>query len=328
MSQAVPNPPPTSSVVFLRPITHPGIIIILMFAGCVRGGFSDQRSDAPADDLSTIQSDGSDSRPADLEADAPRPLRWSVPQPLPAATVGLIEPGLRASGLEVVARNKNVHHRTVRLALDQPFGAWSVSTIAAGIEDPSFFVAGGVERAMVALVSSGDSNRHLERCPAACDSLAACIPIPVLDVTGATIDGDIDGPSVAVLPGGEVLISHNLDTGTSKRVFLAQPLDLADLTKGLRSVEVPGIWNAVGDVDDPAISPDGLVMVLDAGSDLWIAERPDTTSSFSVPVPLDALNTSEQEASPCLAAWSGGYELFFSRSSGGVSRIYRSMGQR
>jgi hypothetical protein len=97
-------------------------------------------------------------------------------------------------------------------------------------------------------------------------------------------------------------------------------------------------WNAVrlaeidgaGDVDDPAISPDGTVLVFGHhGGELWSARRDAIDQPFSTPKKITPVNDPVgNEIEPDLAALpSGELELFFrsDRGTPGSYRIYRSV---
>lgn len=82
--------------------------------------------------------------------------------------------------------------------------------------------------------------------------------------------------------------------------------------------------NAGGDVGEPSLTPDGLVIYFDStrsgaagGRDIWFAERPSPDAPFSPPQPVNALNTTASERAPGISA--DRLEIFFASNRPGGS---------
>lgn len=247
----------------------------------------------------------------------------------PAA--GLYEVALRSDGLTLVARTTGGEaYEASRPQADKPFGSWTKSTLLADGRDPTFFSHGGTEHAVVA---RGSSPRHLELCTNLGSSSPTCSPLALKSKSsGLTLAGDMDGPSVAVLASGPLLVCNVGVTYDTADVFLARPSNLKDLAAAwiaepLPVLSQPGVWE-----DDPALSDDGLLVIVNAGDeDLSVSERPDLASPFTTPRPLVELNTTASDGSPDLAPLppldgKARYELFLASERGdGRRRIYRTV---
>lgn len=90
--------------------------------------------------------------------------------------------------------------------------------------------------------------------------------------------------------------------------------------------------NTTANEDRAVMSQDGLTLyyATDFGNatsnyDLWMATRPDTTSPFSNPTPMTALNSPGTDTNVMLSPDGG--ELFFSSTRGGTEQIWRSVWQ-
>ncbi|MBW2735580.1 MAG: hypothetical protein JRH20_24610 [Deltaproteobacteria bacterium] len=112
--------------------------------------------------------------------------------------------------------------------------------------------------------------------------LDGCLAQPVQDkASGVPITTELDGPSVAALAGGGLLMAVN--SGTD--VLLAEPLDAQDLLKGWRSWSLPGEVTTTGpEFDDPALSPDGTILILNTDFDFWVSRRASTAVPFAAPL--------------------------------------------
>jgi hypothetical protein len=249
----------------------------------------------------------------------------------------LSEAALRTSGLTLVARTMSLEGwETTRPAHDQPFGAWTESALLPGGEDPTFFDLYGVERAVVAQAETAGAARHLRLCPMA----GTCTTLSLLQSSGMPIGEDMDGPSVAALPSGALLMAFdlNLNMGAETEIYLAQG-----------SAAAPYTWSALPAValnqigvkeDDPALSPDGLVLIFNKettgmNGDLYVSERASTAAAFPAPRPLNDVNTTGVEGSAYLAPLLPAkgktrYELFLSSDSntGGAYLVHRSVCER
>jgi hypothetical protein len=280
---------------------------------------------------------------ADQSPDGPSlgPLTCGAPVVVGSASTpakGLYEVALRADGRSLVALapDTGLYWEITRPAVGQAFGAWTktAATFLAERRDPTFFTAAGQE---LALVAAGDVPRHLELCTVPFDA-GDCAPISVIDTKdGKPIALDMDGPSVAALPGGGLLMVHNVahagapEPNMTGDVFLAKPVDAASPAGNWLSTAVPGMVSPTEVESDPALGPDGLVLLYSVETspgdeDLMVAERQDTESAFSAPRPLEALNTDGyNEHTPDLGPLpAGGLELFFSSDRDGVRQIYRA----
>jgi len=311
------------------------------FSGCVRAGFD--RAVDPRQDQSATRELGEDG-PVDPRRDSGPgplgPLTCSKPQLVGGATSlpHLSEAALRTSGLTLVARTMSLEgYETSRHAYDQPFGAWTVSALLPGGEDPTFFDLSGAERAVVAQKATTLGARHLELCPMA----GTCTTLSLkLQSTGTPIGEDVDGPSVAALPSGALLMAFdlNFNMGAETEIYLAQGSAADPYTWSVRpAVEV----NQIGvKEDDPALSSDGLVLIFNKetqgmNGDLYVSERSRIDAHFSFPRPLIDVNTAGVEGSAYLAPLPPAegktrYELFFSSDSntGGAYLVHRSVCER
>jgi Tol biopolymer transport system component len=84
--------------------------------------------------------------------------------------------------------------------------------------------------------------------------------------------------------------------------------------------------NTGADERGPSISSDGLSLYFHSsqtnGYDLYVSTRANTAAAFGAPVTLAALNTADIEESPNIT--SNGKTLYFDRSSGTTSSLWRS----
>jgi hypothetical protein len=292
------------------------------------GARPDTAKDAPPADKAPLP---------DLAPDGPVPPVLTCKAP---ALVGASQPGdmsetaLRASGLELVASYGGNRYGAKRAAVDQPFGTWSQVTLLAGGADPTFFLVKGVEYAVVARSHSG-APRTLELClvqSASCSKLT--VKYAATGATGNEVTEDMDGAQVAITAGGALMI-HNVGLlGSSDGdVYLASPVDQTDLSKGFTTTRVATMSKPSYKEDDPAISPDGLVVLFGGSTtsndyDLWYAARATTADPFPAPTQLSSVNSSSDENGPYMAGVTVKgqqvLELYFRSNRGGGARIYRA----
>jgi len=199
-------------------------------------------------------------------------------------------------------------------------------------QDPSFLppAAGGTERVLLSLDTADPLFRKLQVCDLS----------PVLNCEDVTVNGasgDFDGPNVIPLQ-GELIMVFNVVTETDEdnaNIFIATAQD-GDPTQ----------WNAAAisvlatperTEDDPAISPDGRVIVFGAShpdnpvdTELWFSHRSDLNSPWGEPELVQGFfRTQQLESSPefGLALIDGAYELLFvsDRDQQDTHKIYSSL---
>ncbi len=296
----------------------------------------EQRLDAPSDCLSCDVS-SLDTHLPDL----------SISPTLPCKTPQLVGSGstpsdingaaLHTDGLTLVAQTyTSGTYQTCRSAWGQPFGAWSHHPIYPS-GDTTFFAFNSKETAIIA--TQGTTIRHLRLCT---EPSWQCSNIVLLNAsTGQAITVDADGPEVITLPNGNLLMAHNLGPQGkhSADIYLAHPTKPGDLSTWTTTpVGVAANTPSISE-DDPALSPDGLVILFSAqgpggDDDIWITRRATPSSPFPRPVLLSDVNSSDREGGTSLApvpGQTGTYELFFesTRSTGdkgsSVMHIYRTI---
>lgn len=289
------------------------------------GARSDAAKDAPLADKAPLP---------DLAPDAPVPPALTCKVP---AQVGSSQPGsmgetaLRASGLELVASYSGNRYSTKRAAVDKPFGSWSQVTLLGGGADPTFFFVKGVEYAVVARSHTG-APRTLELCLV---QSASCAKLTVkYAATGKEVTEDMDGPQVAITAGGALMIHNIGPLGSSDGdVYLASPTDQTDLSQGLTTTRVATMSKPNYKEDDPAISPDGLVVLFGGSTtagdyDIWYAARATTKDAFPAPTQLSSVNSTADESGPYMAGVTikgqQVLELYFRSTRSGGARIYRA----
>jgi hypothetical protein len=288
--------------------------------------------DAPSPDVATL--DSTTGPPGNLICSPPQQVGTSSP-------TYLSEAALRVDRLELVARDKsNVGYSTKRTSPNHPFGPWSPSELLKGWADPTFFAITNAEFAAVATANTSVA-RQLAACKIDLSSSYTCGTISIEHkVSGLKVTEDMDGPSVAVLPGSGLLMAHNLTTSSGEvEIYLAQTSNSSSPTQGwvtepVSVVNQPGVKE-----DDPALSPDGLVLVYNFPDSnnmgkLWVSERASTSAAFPQPRPLTEVNSTAVEGSAHLAPKNttagkkATYELFFSSSRDGNYVIYHSVCNR
>ncbi|MBW2736746.1 MAG: hypothetical protein JRH20_30535 [Deltaproteobacteria bacterium] len=230
---------------------------------------------------------------------------------------------MRINGLEILGRQAPGanYYVSSRANLNAPFGSWTTTETFDGYQDGTTFIYEGSEVALVAKWLP-TTPRILMLCTA--PFLDGCVAQPIEDkATGTPIVTELDGPSVAMIAGGGLLMAFNNES----EVLLAEPIDLEDLSKGWRSWSLPDEVNAIGlAFDDPALSPDGTVLVLNTGYDFWVSRRSSTDVPFAAPAALAAVNTSFTEHAPYFVEHPDGrLELFFTSDREGAFRFYHCM---
>ena len=99
---------------------------------------------------------------------------------------------------------------------------------------------------------------------------------------------------------------------------------------------LPGVeileLNVLGSVYNPRLTPDELTMVFSGnnlsggkgGLDIWIANRPNTSSPFSNVTNLDEINTAASDGHPYIS--SDGMTLYFAsdRNSSGIGQLFKA----
>ncbi|MCK5798750.1 MAG: PD40 domain-containing protein [Deltaproteobacteria bacterium] len=326
-------------------------------AGCTRLGFDTPREadlalvDTRADVLlrdAAHDTAPHDTSPHDITAHDTAPADLGPSKPLPCiapshvdgtgAWADLREVTLRSDGLTLTARKGSgpgVTYATQRSAWGQPFGLWkSVAFPTTTQEDPTFFPWKNAEAAIVAKFQTLGGPRSLFFCTLTpswtCQGIvvrraSTGLPIPITD--------DMDGASVAVLPDGSVLMAHNVAGATSvgADIYLAHPTIPGDLTNWTTS-PILTLTDPNLKEDDPALSPDGLVIIFAAtgpgtDGDLWISRRVSLTDPFPTPILLATANSASDESSASLApipGQPGHYELFFISDRNGNDQVYRT----
>jgi hypothetical protein len=289
-------------------------------------GRPDGRGDAPARDRASLDL----SPPAKLSCSAPS-LAGDGYEPNAG---GLAEIALDPDGLRLYSWCAVGRCRASRAAVGEPLGEWTAAPELPFGNDPAFFVYLGEPRLIIAR-SGNNSERRLELCswPA-----LGCKPLPILDAVGQ-VSYDMDGPSVAVV-GSRVLLAHNIGVGGSATadLFLAEPIDASDLGLGFRTTALAAINQPSRKEDDPALSPDGLVLIFGApngtaGEDLWVSQRSSLGDPFPAAELLPGLGSGADDKGayfgplPPLAGKTR-YELFFESARSGKTKVYRSVCQR
>jgi hypothetical protein len=308
----------------------PLLWLVIGAGACVRAGFdgpgpdgAPDRGDVVVGDLLRVgdgpEGDVDGARPdatvgplGKLTCEAPQEVGTSAP-------VHISEAALTPDGLELVSRDypAGVAYSTKRPSLSQPFGAWGQSSLLSGWADPTFFVFGNTEYAVVA---STVNPRHLALCKLGAPS--DCAALSIRHEAGQPATEDMDGPSVAALPDGSLLMAHNMEQGGETDIYLARTSD-ANPALGWVTAPVAAVNQAGVKEDDPALSPDGLTLVFnkpDSGNigQLWVSERSSTTAPFPAPRLLADVNSTSVDGSAHLAPWQAAgagkiaYELFFS----------------
>jgi hypothetical protein len=230
-------------------------------------------------------------------------------------------PSLRVDGLTLVAHETNTGWiEASRAALGESFVEWTESTALPGNhQDPTFL---SDEQWIASISNSALGVREL----ALCDK-TACEPLTLTDSdTSAAVAIDVDGPSVAGLP--LLMVFNAKETELPGVGYLATPDD-ASLTSwtATRLSET-----ALADVDDPAISSDGTLIVFGDNNnhDLWSIKREAITSPFSEPQRLSINDPDREDTEPELFTLPGGeLELIYRRIEPGVvSIVYRTVCER
>lgn len=275
----------------------------------------------------------------DLTPDAPLPDAAQPPKPVcqAAALVGTTPPSgprenaLRADGLVLTTLSSGTRYSTARSATDQPFGAWATTTAHPSGGDPTFFLYKGVEYSVVNRTPSGASVRSLYLCTL--PNLCAKVTVKYA-ASGKEVTDDMDGSSVAIV-GGKLLLAHNIGPSGSGSgdIYLATPVDTSDPAKGLETKPVTTLAVAGYKEDDPALSPDGLLIVYSGlttsgDSDLWYASRATLSDAFGAPQQLAVVNSAKSDRDVDFAEVTikgkQVLELYFSSDRDGSTKVYRA----
>lgn len=312
------------------------VLLAALPLGCARStspAADDLRPDLRRD-LATSDRERSDALAPDRASpDLPRKLSCAAPELVgtgytPASPGGLAEVAISSDGLRLYAWCAGGRCRAARAAIGEAFGDWGPAPELPFGNDPAFFGYLGENHVIVARSPNGDARR-LELCswPG-----LGCAPLPVRDAAGP-ISFDMDGPSVAVV-GARVLLAHNIGVGGSATadLFLAEPVDPSDLSVGFQTIALAAINQPSAKEDDPALSPDGLLLVFSTlhagnGEDLWVSQRASLADPFPAPERLASLSSKGEDKGPCFApagAGGPGYELFFESTRSGKTQLYRS----
>jgi hypothetical protein len=287
--------------------------------------------DAPPPDAATPDSSGP---PGTLICSPPQLVGTGSP-------TYLSEAALRVDRLELVARDQPGNgYSTTRTSPNHPFGPWTPSELLNGWADPTFFAITNAKYAAVATANMSVA-RQLAVCKIDSSSSYTCGMISIEHKqSGLNVTEDMDGPSVAVLPGGGLLMAHNLTTSAGEiEIYLAHTSSTSSPTQGWVTGPVPAVNQPGVKEDDPALSPDGLVLVYNFPDSsnmgkLWVSERTSTGVAFPTPRALTEVNSTGVEGSAHLAPKNttagkkATYELYFSSNRGGNYVIYRSVCNR
>lgn len=128
--------------------------------------------------------------------------------------------------------------------------------------------------------------------------------------------------SMSFTPDGlSMVVTMSLGTGSNYDLFVSHRASLTELWSTPLPIGSPVNTDQIE--TNGTLSNDGRVLILvrasnapDPKSDLWIATRNDRTAPWSVPVPMDSLNTEQIENAPKLLA-NGRTLLFSSNRPGG-----------
>ncbi len=94
----------------------------------------------------------------------------------------------------------------------------------------------------------------------------------------------------------------------------------------LAPVQIPGINNTLSNTAHPCLDGTGTKLVFASDRtgdyDIWIATRPSRADPFGAPIRIDAVNSPEDEADPCLST--DGNTLYFARGTVTMRKILRS----
>ena len=343
----------------------------------------DRRADGPTPDAGP----GDLSGPDIMEAAAPDSAYDAAPSDLPDSLPllctkpslagsnppagSLYEVALRTDGKFLIAvrfMSPTTWYQTTRNTRNENFRAWKAipptqdanSPPLDANRDPSFFDVGSNRYLITAnnVGTPGARSLHLfeeyqDPGNARISWVRALLnPITMTDGVGKTIDLDIDGPQVVVLPGNNVLMAHNVTSTKNHnqgQIYLAKPTNSGDLSAWTTK---PVFTPSVEGRDDPALSPDGLVLLFSASGDfqsasgdiqnkkdtngIWVSRRASINDLyFPNPVLLSDVNTAGDDGDPYFASLnasgsiSPSYELFFTSDlspSGAktLRRVYRT----
>jgi hypothetical protein len=324
----------------VRQLLHGSLLALALLSACVRAGFGiserdgstsqDTRPDPVGED-GLVDVDGATKDISTLgpllSCGSPALVGQGQPQ-------GLDEVALRTDGLELVAQQSSFAYTVRRTTRDAPFGTWQrAASWDSPRADLTFFAdANGTEVYLAADKAQTFTPRRLWFC----DLTNGCTLITVHDNNGGTMTEDMDGPSLRTLTSGRIIGVHNVDlaNGSPPQLHAIYPETgvLADTW-----ISTPlTVLNNAGGGDDPALAPDGLLIVFDRDGQIWAAERQSVDDVFGTPHSLPGLGASATvvhnsvEVGQVSGSGSpGSYELFFSQAEdAGPEQIVRAVCQR
>lgn len=310
------------------------LLILTLLAGCSRSGYEQLRlmvDAAPTPDKRVAVEAGREVsvvRDMDSGRDMPiRRLACEAPTLVAPAFHGLNEPGVRVDGLELWASVIEKTFRARRDTLDADFGEWSEVQTGGLFRNPDFFSWGGVEYVMMNRDLRPGGERIISLCTL--DPID-CQPVKFFDpLSGEELTRDADGPSVATGAGSLVMLLNNSADRYEGDVYLARPQGTS--LELWSAAPILPFYNPAVHEDDPALTPDGLTMVVavvgpDGVSNLWVAHRGPGELAFSRSRELSEVNSPESDSSPVFfVSPDGRVELFFNSARSGTPAIYRAV---
>lgn len=316
----------------MRQLPWTATLIAICAFGCAR--YVDPRAhgdaaDGSADIAEDLPRDAADFTVPDAAADSlPTPMRCTPPERVGMQSLWFAEPALRTDGLVVVGRAPSGYHSSSRSSPTSAFGSWQALSLDETKRDPHFFSFSNQEYVVVA---QNPEPRALQICA---PDFTGCVPQVVRYAsTGQTVVLDMDGPSIANLGGGNLLMAHDIGPGgaTTGDIYLATLISPGDLSSGWKTAPVAGLTDPTIKEDDPALSPDGLILLYthedgpDSG-EIYISRRAHITQPFSPGVPLEDVNSVGYDTGAHLGPWDPPqWELFFESDRSGDRRVYRSI---
>jgi hypothetical protein len=317
--------------------------------------------EGPALDHAALEGGGVDTGPVDLlpagdgviyTLDCGSPSKVNDMKDGSGNLLSLVEPAMQLDEKTLVAREQDgaLMYRATRLSGAsfgpwEPWDAWNTSQQLKGHEDPSFVVRAASPQVLTAW-NDGSGVRVIQAC--ALTGSGPCQDVGIL-VQGQPLTGDLDGPDLRQieLPGVEDLVFARAETaGGLTDLYLATGAALS----GPFTAEKLPLSTPEHSEDDPAISPDGALMVYTSNEksllwpvvggqlDLWLAGVSGSSGYSRLAEPWQSafsamVNKARDDAAPDLAYYTldGGMtlELFFHSDRGqmggpGPFAIYRA----
>jgi len=330
---------------------------VAMDAGDGDGGSPER----PATDQAALEAGGGDLVPVDLlptgdgvtyTLDCGSPEKVNDMKDGSGNLLSLVEPAMQTDEKTLVARAQGgtLMYRATRLSGGsfgpwEPWDTWNASPQLKGHEDPSFVVRAANPYVMTAW-NDGSGLRVIQAC--ALTGSGAC-PEVAITVQGQPLTGDLDGPDLRQieLAGVEDLVFARAETvGGQTDIYLAT----GAAPSGPFAAEKLPLSTPQYAEDDPAISPDGMLMVYTSNQpsplfplvggqqDLWLAGASASKGYSPLSEPWQSafsamVNKVRDDAAPDLAYYTldGGLtlELFFHSDRGqfggpGPFAIYRA----